>query len=107
MLSFMDVYTLWRAQPFPRGGSGGELSAIHGDLAVADEHVTAVIRFVERGVFKPVTPGVLPMLDDILERTERLLVDADASVRAVAQQQHAYAALLRLLYAQFLAAGAG
>lgn len=73
---------------------------------MVDEYVMAVIRFVERGVFKPVVPDVLERIDAILERTERLLGDPDATVRTVAQEQHAYAALVRLLYAEFLRKGA-
>lgn len=106
MLSFMDAYTLWRALPFPGGAFGDELPHIHSDLALADHYVTAVIRFVEEGVFKPVVPNVLDEIDSVLLRSGRLLDDPQAEVRALAQQLHAYAALLRLIYAEYLRQGA-
>ena len=74
----MDAYTLWRALPFPGGAFGDELPHIHEDLAMADNYVTTVIRFVEQGVFKPVVPNVLEYIDSILVRTERLLDDPQA-----------------------------
>lgn len=66
----------------------------------------AVIRLVERGIFKPVVPDVLERIDAVLEQTERLLDDFDVTVRTGAQELHAYAALMPLLYAEFLRKGA-
>jgi hypothetical protein len=105
LLSFIDAYTLWRKLPFPPGGFGDEIPETKGDLAVADEYVTVVIRFVEHGVFKPAVPNVLELLDDILRRTEQLCDDESGQVRTIAREQHAYAALLRLVYEQFLEKG--
>ncbi|MGI5484648.1 hypothetical protein [Streptomyces lavendofoliae] len=106
MLSFIDAYTLWRSLPLPRSGPLEESALLRSDLALADEYVTTVIRFVEHGVFKPAVPDALALLDEILERAERLGEGADAEIRETARCQHAYAALLRLVYSEFLKAGA-
>ena len=106
MLTFIDAYTLWRALPFPRGGPGPDMPEIRGDLAEADEYVTTVIRFVEHGIFRPAAPDVLGLIDDVMERLTRLLDDEDERVRGVAREHHAYAALLRIVYAEFLRQGA-
>ncbi|MEU2879999.1 hypothetical protein [Streptomyces sp. NPDC007070] len=105
MLDFMDAYTLWRNLPFPRSGAGEELILAHSDLAEVDEYVTTVIRFVERGIFKPAPVDVLAMLQELMQRIDRLTETASSSDRPVALSQHAYAALLDLLYRQFLETG--
>jgi hypothetical protein len=103
MLSFVDAYTLWRRHPFPKTGTGSTLPETHGDLAVLDEYVTAVIRFVERGIYQPVVPDVLERLRNVMRRIE-LAVDAEPpTMKAVAREQHAYAALMYIVYQQFLA----
>ncbi|MGR4878586.1 hypothetical protein ACIPUC_03995 [Streptomyces sp. LARHCF249] len=106
MLSFVDAYTLWRSLPFPRSGPLEESVLIRSDLVLADQYVTTVIRFVEDGVFKPVVPDALALLDEILERAERLGDTADPETQQIARSQHAYAALLHLVYSKFLEAGA-
>lgn len=103
-LSFMDSYTLWRNLPFPRSGTNRALIMTHSDLAGADEYVTTVIRFVERGIHKPAPPqaNVLELLADILERTERLCQELTDVEQELARFQHAYAALLDIVYRHFL-----
>lgn len=105
MLSFIDSYTLWRHLPFPSSGSGEGLVLAHSDLAGADEYVTTVIRYVERGIFKPAPVDVLAMLEELMRRIDRLGDVATGSDQTVARLQHAYAALLHLVYRQFLEAG--
>ncbi|MFH8775987.1 hypothetical protein [Streptomyces sp. NPDC017958] len=105
MLDFMDAYTLWRNLPFPRSGSNEELILAHSDLAEVDEYVTTVIRFVERGIFKPAPVDVLATLQELMQRIDRLDETASYSDRPVARSQHAYAALLDLLYRKFLEVG--
>jgi hypothetical protein len=102
MLSFMDSYTLWRHLPFPPSGSDKGLVLAHSDLAGADEYVTTVIRYVERGIFKPAPVDVLALLQELMHRIDRLGDIASGGDRAVARSQHAYAALLDLVYRQFL-----
>lgn|SRR5690242_17127217 len=104
ILSFMDAYTLWRNLPFPRSGSSKDLILAHSDLAEADEYVTTVIRYVERGIFKPAPADVLTMLQELMLRTDRLGDTASGRDRDVARSQHAYAALLDIVYRQFLEA---
>ncbi|MGW0207098.1 hypothetical protein ACWDZ8_15235 [Streptomyces sp. NPDC003233] len=104
-LTFMDSYTLWRSLPFPSGGSHKGLKMTYADLAEADEYVTTVIRFVERGIFKPVPVDVPAMLEELMQRIDRLGETASDGDQAVARSQHAYAALLDLVYRQFLEAG--
>jgi hypothetical protein len=58
---------------------------------------------VERGIYKPAPVDVLALLQNILRRTDRLSDDVSSdSDREVARSQHAYAALLDLVYRQFL-----
>ncbi|MUN39409.1 hypothetical protein [Actinomadura litoris] len=101
----MDAYTLWRNLPFPRSGSSGDLILTHGELAEVDEYVTTVIRYVERGIFKPAPADVLTMLQTLMERVDRLGRIASGGDQSVARSQHAYAALLDLVYRQFLEVG--
>lgn len=105
MVGFMDAYTLWRNLPFPRSGSSKDLILARSDLAEADEYVTTVIRFVERGIFKPAPVDVLAMLQELMQRIDRLGDSASGDDQAVARSQHAYAALLDLVYRQFLEVG--
>lgn len=105
MLSFLDAYTLWRDLPFPRSGSSKDLIMARSDLAEADEYVTTVIRYVERGVFKPAPVDVLAMLDELMRRLDRLADELSGGDRTVVASHHAYAALLHLVYEQFLDAG--
>lgn len=105
MLSFMDAYILWRNLPFPRSGSSKDLILARSDLAEADEYVTTVIRYVERGIFKPAPVDVLMMLQALMQRIDRIGDTASGGDQAVARSQHAYAALLDLVYRQFLEAG--
>ncbi|MEV0427823.1 hypothetical protein [Micromonospora sp. NPDC050495] len=102
MLSFIDSYMLWRALPFPVGGAGAELIDTHGDLAEADEYVTTVIRFVERGVFVEAPVDVLSLLKEIMSRLDGITERVSGDSQRVARSQHAYAALLHLVYRQFL-----
>ncbi|GAA1686324.1 hypothetical protein GCM10009733_098740 [Nonomuraea maheshkhaliensis] len=105
MMSFMDSYTLWRQVPFPKSGADEGLILAHSDLAGADEYVTTVIRYVERGIFKPAPVDVLALLRELMHRIDRLGNKASGGDRVVARSQHAYAALLHLVYSQFLEAG--
>ncbi|WP_328966936.1 hypothetical protein [Streptomyces sp. NBC_00239] len=102
----MDAYTLWRSLPFPRSGPLEESITIRSDLALADEYVTTVIRFVERGIFKPAVPDVLAFLEEVLERIERLSDNGGPETQEIARSQHAYAALMHVVYSKFLEAGA-
>ncbi|MEV7679806.1 hypothetical protein AB0O64_14780 [Streptomyces sp. NPDC088341] len=101
----MDAYILWRNLPFPRSGSSKDLILARSDLAEADEYVTTVIRYVERGIFKPAPVDVLMMLQALMQRIDRIGDTASGGDQAVARSQHAYAALLDLVYRQFLEAG--
>lgn len=105
MLSFMDSYALWRQLPFPASGSDKGLVLAHSDLAGVDEYVTTVIRYVERGIFKPAPVDVLALLHELMHRIDRLGDVVSGGDQAVARSQHAYAALLHLVYGQFLEAG--
>ncbi|WP_060887376.1 hypothetical protein [Streptomyces caniscabiei] len=101
-LGFMDAYTLWCDLPFPRSGSNKDLIMARSDLALADEYATTVIRYVERGIHKPAPVDVLAMLEELMERIERLGDVVSEADRAIARSQHAYAALMYLVYRQFL-----
>ncbi|WP_336158720.1 hypothetical protein [Amycolatopsis sp. VC5-11] len=102
MLSFQDAYTLWRWLPFPRGVFHDVLAGTKGDLAGADEYVTTVIRFVERGIFIPAPVDVLADLDRIIGRIEAVNRGLTEEEQISADQQHAYAVLLKIVYAGFL-----
>jgi len=56
--------------PIFLGGVVTPLAATYSDLAEADEYVTTVIRFLERGICKPVDPWRDPA-DPTLRRYHR------------------------------------
>jgi len=100
----MDCYAAWRRAGFPGPGSSTGLKLTYADLADADEYVTTVIRFVERGIHRPAPVDVLGMLDELMDRIDRLAAESSAEDQEVARAQHAYAALTARLYRQFLRA---
>ncbi|WP_143446250.1 hypothetical protein [Kibdelosporangium aridum] len=102
----MDAYTLWREVRIPRTGPGEDLIMTHSDLVLADLYVTTVIRYVEEGVFKLAPTDVLALLEELMRRIEQIDVSESEEHQAAARAQHAYAALLYLLYQQFLEIGA-
>lgn len=71
------------------------------DLAGVDEYVATVIRFVERGIFIPSPVDVLADLDRIIgiEAANHGLTEEQ---QISADQQHAYAVLLKIAYSGFL-----
>ena len=113
MSDFMEDYALWRRLPFPRLRRGenllraGEnLALIHGDLAAADEHVTQVILFVDKGIFKPARADVIGQLEEIISRLERFDEGATTKEREVTEAHNQYAVLLHRIYSEFLRIGA-
>ncbi|MQY10775.1 hypothetical protein SRB5_08880 [Streptomyces sp. RB5] len=106
MLGFVDSYVLWRKTPFPMGGSSADLKMTYADLADADEYLTTVIRFVERGIFRPAPTDVPALLGDLMERIDRIALHASGDDAEVCRTQHAYAALMAVVYRGFLDAGA-
>lgn len=106
MLSLMDSYTLWRQLPFPPNGPGKDLIMTHGQLASIDEYVTKVILYVEKGIYKLAPVDVLAMLRELMHEIEQIDVGESERHQVSARAQHAYAALLYLLYQQFLEIGA-
>ncbi|MFE9999515.1 hypothetical protein [Streptomyces avermitilis] len=113
MSDFMEDYALWRRLPFPglrRGENllraGENLALIHGDLALADEHVTQVILFVDEGIFKPARGDVMGLLEGIISRLERFGEGATAEGREVVNAHYQYAVLLHRIYGEFLRIGA-
>lgn len=105
MLSFEDSYTLWSHLPFPRTSKNGDLILAHSDLAVYDEYAVVVTRFVEEGIFKPAPVDLLAELEELMERIDRISGGVVGKDLVAARFQHAYAALLHLVYGQFLEAG--
>ncbi|MFF4162164.1 hypothetical protein [Streptomyces sp. NPDC001741] len=113
MSDFMERYALWRSLPFPglrRGENllraGENLALIHGDLALADEHVTQVILFIEEGIFRPSRADVMGLLEEVISRLERFGESMAAEEREVVDAHHRYAVLLHQIYAEFLRIGA-
>ncbi|MFF3381154.1 hypothetical protein ACFYXF_50430 [Streptomyces sp. NPDC002680] len=113
MSDFMEDYALWRSLPFPglrRGQNllraGENLALIHGDLAAADEHVTQVILFVDRGVFEPSRADVMGSLEGIISRLERFTEGMTAEEREAVEDHCRYAVLLHRIYGEFLRVGA-
>ncbi|MEV0072988.1 hypothetical protein [Amycolatopsis sp. NPDC050768] len=102
MLSFIDIYTLWRRVRFPAATRNRELVSTYSDLAEVDEHVTTVIKFVEKGEFNLAPVDVLANLDEIIGRIEAVSAGVTGDERTTADHQHAYAALMHLLYSEFL-----
>lgn len=113
MSDFLEDYALWRRLPFPglrRGQNllraGENLALIHGDLAVADEHVTQVILFVDEGVFEPARGDVMGSLEGIISRLERFTEGMTTEERDVVEAHCRYAVLLHRIYGEFLRIGA-
>ncbi|WP_328976845.1 hypothetical protein [Streptomyces canus] len=109
----MEDYALWRRLPFPglrRGENllraGENLALIHGDLAVADEHVTQVILFVDEGTFRPARADVMGLLEEVISRLERFGEGMAIEERETVDAHCQYAVLLRRIYAEFLRMGA-
>ncbi|MGW6245477.1 hypothetical protein [Streptomyces roseolus] len=109
----MEDYALWRGSPFPdlrRGDvlerAGDNLALIHGDLASADEHVTQVISFVEKGIFQPSRADVMAMLDRVISRLERFGEGVPTGEREVIDAHLRYAQMLHRIYGEFLRLGA-
>jgi hypothetical protein len=72
---------------------------------MADEYATTVIRFVERGVYIPAPADVLSLLQEIMLRLDRLGTRESLNGQRIARAQHAYAALLEIVYRHFLDMG--
>ncbi|MFE5036807.1 hypothetical protein [Streptomyces sp. NPDC056683] len=113
MSDFMERYALWRSLPFPvlrRGENllraGENLALIHGDLALADEHVTQVILFVDEGIFRPSRADVMGLLEGVISRLDRFGEGMAVEEREVVDAHHRYAVLLQQIYAEFLRIGA-
>lgn len=109
----MEEYALWRRLPFPRlrhsenfVRAGENLALIHGDLALADEHVIQVIRFAEEGVFEPARADVMGLLEGITSRLERFREGATTEERETIGTHYRYAVLLHRIYGEFLRVGA-
>ncbi|WP_328782217.1 hypothetical protein OIE52_22250 [Streptomyces canus] len=109
----MEDYALWRRLPFPglrRGENllraGENLALIHGDLAVADEHVTQVILFVDERIFRPARADVMGLLEEVISRLERFGEGMATEERESVDVHYQYAVLLRRIYAEFLRNGA-
>ncbi|MEV6880034.1 hypothetical protein [Amycolatopsis sp. NPDC051128] len=81
-----------------------DLILAHDDMALADEYVSTVARFVERGIHKsaPASVDVLGMIEDVQRRIEILIGEVAGEDLVIARQQHAYAALMHFIYAEFL-----
>jgi hypothetical protein len=102
MLNFRDSYTLWQITSFPVTSVNELQIEIFHDLMDAAEYMTTVVRFVDRGIFKPAPVDLLKMLEDIMGRIDLISAEMAAEEQVVARHQHAYAALMHLLYSQFL-----
>lgn len=109
----MEDYALWRRLPFPslrRGGNllhaGENLALIHGDLALADGHVTQVILLVDEGIFRPSHADVMGLLEGVMSRLRCFSEGMTAEEREVADSHYRYAALLHRIYSEFLRVGA-
>ncbi|WP_225838284.1 hypothetical protein [Streptomyces sp. NK08204] len=79
---------------------------VGGDLALADEHVTQVIPFVDEGIFKPARGDVMGLLEGIASRLERFGEGATTEEREVVDAHYRYAVLLHRIYGEFLRIGA-
>ncbi|MFE7707584.1 hypothetical protein ACFU6I_17670 [Streptomyces sp. NPDC057486] len=113
MSNFMENYTLWRRLPFPglrRSENllraGENLALIHADLALADEHVTQVILFVDEGIFRPGQADVMGLLEGVISRLERFGEGMTTEEREVVDAHYQYAVLLQRIYGEFLRIGA-
>ncbi|KUM69608.1 hypothetical protein [Streptomyces griseorubiginosus] len=108
----MEDYALWRRMPFPglrRGDilfrAGENIALIHGDLALADEHVTQVILFVEEGLFRPSRADVMGLLEGVISRLERFGDGMATEEREAVDSHLQYAVLLQRIYGEFLRRG--
>ncbi|WP_431683486.1 hypothetical protein [Kitasatospora sp. KL5] len=79
-----------------------ELREFYGDLALADLYAGVAGRYVECGIVRLAPLDVLAHFDHLMLRIDRVMEGADAELLAAARPYHAFAALQRRLYQQFL-----
>ncbi|MFI6485311.1 hypothetical protein ACIBH1_45890 [Nonomuraea sp. NPDC050663] len=101
-MNFMDSYCVWRQLMRPPAGVDEETLDISTDLLVSDEYLLSVANLVEFGIFDPPKVDVISFLDEILVRATVLIAEGDSEVGQAARNLHAYAALSRQLYRQYL-----
>ncbi|MFJ6995378.1 hypothetical protein [Streptomyces sp. NPDC003090] len=104
-MDFLDSYSVWRQLVRPPKGVDEETRDLRTDLLVSDEYLMSAANLVEHGVFDPPKTDVFAFLDDILLRADRLIAGGGPEVRESARALHAYAALSRQVYEQYLEAG--
>ncbi|MGJ6970130.1 hypothetical protein ACSDR0_50600 [Streptosporangium sp. G11] len=104
-MEFMDSYSLWKQLMLPPNGVDEETRDLCTDLLVSDEYLLSVANLVEYGTFDPPKVDVFSYLDKIMFRAERMIADGSPEVRESACNLHAYAALSRQLYQQYLDVG--
>ncbi|MGA5423790.1 hypothetical protein [Streptomyces lavendulocolor] len=104
-MEFLDSYSLWRQLVRPPKGVDEATRELRTDLLVSDEYLLSVANLVEYGTFAPPKVDVFAYLDELLLRAERLMSEGDPEVRESARGLHAYAALSRQVYEQYLDAG--
>ncbi|MFD7613497.1 hypothetical protein [Streptomyces sp. NPDC059828] len=102
----MDSYSLWTQLMRPPKGVDEETRDLRTDLLVSDEYLLSVTNLVDYGIFDPPKVDVFSYLDKLLLRAERMIAEGSAEVRGSARHLHAYAALSRQVYQQYLEVGA-
>ncbi|MEO3797384.1 hypothetical protein ABGB14_44900 [Nonomuraea sp. B10E15] len=101
----MDSYSLWKQLMRPPKGVDEETIDLRTDLLVSDEYLLSVANLVDHGTFAPPMVDVLSYLDKIMLHAERMIATGGREVRESARNLHAYAALSRQLYQQYLEVG--
>ncbi|WP_435610721.1 hypothetical protein [Streptomyces sp. C10-9-1] len=104
-MEFMDSYSLWRQLVRPPQGVDEQTRDLRMDLLVSDEFLLSVTNLVDYGTFDPPKVDVFSYLDGLLLRAERMIAEGSPEVRVSARNLHAYAALSRLMYRQYLDVG--
>lgn len=105
-MEFMDSYCLWMQLVRPSKGVDEETRDLRIDLLVSDEYLLSVTNLVDYGTFDPPVVDVVSYLDRMLLRASKLIEMGSPEVQESARNLHAYAALSRQLYQQYLEVGA-
>ncbi|WP_327686237.1 hypothetical protein [Streptomyces sp. NBC_00467] len=104
-MEFMDSYSVWKQLMLPPKGVDEETRDLRTDLLVSDEYLLSVTNLVDYGTFDPPKVDVFSYLDKLLRCAERMILEGSPEVRESARNLHAYAALSRQLYQQYLEVG--
>lgn len=104
-MEFTDSYYIWKQLLVPAKAVDEGTGDLRSDLLVSDEYLLSISNLVEHGTFSPPVVDVLGYLDKMMLRAKKMMAEGNPEVQESARGLHAYAALSRQLYVQYLEVG--